>query len=143
MREPDASCIAATPPIAFATQSLMVSNLRFSITGDASRFAGTWEAEYPNVPRPFDVQLRAAGSLVTGTWLPNQLALFDGSIKGDTLRFSVKSPDGARTIRFVGTLRGDAIAFVRDVEAPAGGVQGQGIFGTAGLREFVARRSRQ
>ena len=142
-REPDGSCIAATPPIAFATQSLMLSNLWFNIAADtaASPFAGTWETEFPNTPRPFTVQLRIDGSRVTGTWNPNQLPLFDGSVAGDTLRFSVKSPDGTRTIRFTGTLRGDTLSFVREVDASAGGVQGQGIFGVAGARTFTARRA--
>jgi pimeloyl-ACP methyl ester carboxylesterase len=143
MREPDTSCIATIGPIPFATASLTVPNLRFTIesNGNGTRFDGLWEAEFPNVPRPFNVQIRIDGTRVTGMWNPNQLPLIDGSVSGDTLRFSVKSPDGTRTIRFLGTLDGNAIAFHREVDAPPGTGQGPGIFGAAGARTFTATRS--
>jgi pimeloyl-ACP methyl ester carboxylesterase len=73
-------------------------------------------------------------------WMPNQLPL-DGSVAGDTLRFSVKSPDRTRTIRFSGALQGDSITFVREVDGEAGSNPGQGIFGVAGARSFTAIRS--
>ena len=145
MREPDASCIATVPPVPFATKSLAITNLRFTIESDASgaRFAGEWGAEFPGAPRPFTVQLRIEGSRVTGIWQPNQLTLSDGMVAGDTLRFSVKSPDGTRTIRFIGMLKDDEISFVREVDVVPGSPQsqGQGPFGVAGARAFTAVRS--
>jgi hypothetical protein len=47
-----------------------------------------------------------------------------------------------RSIKFIGTLKGDTIDFVREVEAPAGSpaAQGAGIFGLAGARAFTATR---
>ena len=145
MREPDASCVATVPPVPFAIKSLAITNLRFTIESDASgaRFAGEWGAEFPNAPRPFNVELRIEASRVTGMWQPNQLPLSDGMVSGDTLRFSVQSPDGTRTIRFIGTLLGDEISFVREVDVPPGSAppQGQGPFGVAGARAFTAVRS--
>jgi pimeloyl-ACP methyl ester carboxylesterase len=144
VREPDASCLAAMPKIAFAMTSLSITNLTLSITTDPanSRFAGTWEAELPNMPRPFTVELRTEGSKVAGTWNPNRLEILDGTITGDTLRFKVKSPDGTRTISFAGTLRDNELTFIRTTDAPArAGQQGQGIFGVAGVPGFTMTRT--
>ena len=135
-----ASCAVKTP-IPFSTSSLTLANFSVEVEGTArvGRFVGAWEAELPAMPRPMSVQLSVAGDSVTGMWLPNRLPIA-GRLAGDTLRFSVKSPDGTRTISFAGTPRGDGLAFVRTVDAPPGTGQGGGIFGTAGIRSFTMTR---
>jgi hypothetical protein len=81
---------------------------------------------------------------VAGMWHPNELPIFGGRAVGDTIRFSVKSPDGSRTVSFAGVLHGDQLLFTRDVQVPPGSttVGGQGIFGVGGVRNFTATRSR-
>ena len=143
-REPDASCLSAVPKITFATGSFAIANLILVVATDEgnSRFAGNWEAELPNMPRPFTVELKAEGPKLTGTWNPNRLEILEGAIAGDTLRFKVRSPDGARTITFVGTLQENVLTFVRGVEGHTGSVQGRGIFGVDGVRTFTMTRTR-
>jgi hypothetical protein len=45
-------------------------------------------------------------------------------------------------VTFTGELRGNEIAFTRDIEIPAGAPQGgRWIFGAQGVRTFTARRA--
>lgn len=142
-RDPDASCIAAIPPVAFATQSLVIPNLTFVVTTDANgaRFAGQWEAELTGAARPFSVEMSIEGARLQGMWNPNRLELLDGRVGGDTLSFRLASADGTRAVTFVGVLRGDEIAFTRDVVAPPGAAGAQGVFGLLAVRSFVATRA--
>ena len=143
-REPDTSCIASMAKVAFATSALTVPNLVFTITADAagSPFTGHWETEIPSAPRRFDVELKIEAGRVSGMWNPNRLEIFDGVASADTLRFRLRAASGARTITFTATLRGDTLAFVRDVVALPGNAGGQGIFGAEGVRSFTATRTR-
>jgi hypothetical protein len=58
------------------------------------------------------------------------------------MSFKISSPDGDRVISFVGTLSGDEITFVREVDVKPGGSRGgAALFGASGARTFTARRS--
>jgi pimeloyl-ACP methyl ester carboxylesterase len=144
-RAPDASCLASIPKVAFATKDLAVPTLTLLVDGDSlrSKFVGRWEAEFPNAPRQWTVDLKIEGTRVSGMWRPNQLPIAEGTVNGDTLRFKVKTGDGMRIITFTGVLRGDELAFTRDVEVLSNGAPGgSGIFGALGARTFTARRTR-
>ncbi len=144
LREPDASCIARMPKVAFALDRLTQPNVTIEVTAHASpsSFAGRWEAEVPGSPRPIGVELAIEGARVTGVFRPNGLPVIDGRVSGDSIRFSVKSPDGARTVTFTGTVRGDQLVLTREIDAPPDRPGGAGLFGVDGPREIVAVRVR-
>ena len=143
-REPNTSCIAQMPRVQFETKSLMIPNLTLNIvstSGETGGFVGVWEAEIPNAPRPVSFGLRTDGTSVTGTLDFQALEVFGGSMRSGTLRFSLKSPDGLRTITFTGELRADEILFTRDIEVPDGTpLGGSWIFGANGVKTFTAVR---
>jgi hypothetical protein len=143
-REPDGSCIAEMPGVVFETESLVIPTMILSISSSSdtpNRFVGVWEAELPNAPQVVNFNLTAEGETLVGKLRPAEMDVFDGVVAGNTIRFRVKSPDGLRTVTFTGELRGDEIAFTRDIEIPAGAPQGgRWIFGAQGVRTFTARR---
>jgi pimeloyl-ACP methyl ester carboxylesterase len=143
-RQPDPACIDEMPRIAFETANLTSPTLLLNITaaeGATSDFAGTWEAEIPDSPQLVRFDLTTDGATVAGALRPQELEVFDGRVKGNTLRMRIKSPDGLRTITFTGELRGDEIHFTREVEIPAGAPEGgRWIFGAEGAKTFTARR---
>lgn len=147
-RQPDASCIATVPRIAFETKTLDIVTLAFVITAANEAqtvFAGRWEAEFPHAPEMYTVDLQTDGTNLTGTIAtPTQkVQIYEGMIDGDTMTFKIKSPDGQRMITFTGKVAGDEITFTRDVEVRAGGNPGgPGIFGALGARTFAAKRAK-
>jgi hypothetical protein len=67
-----------------------------------------------------------------GTLVEHLLPIFDGTIDGSIIAFKLMTNDGARTISFTGTLQGDAIEFVREVDVvPGGNPAGPGLLGAA------------
>lgn len=143
-RAPDASCIAHMPAIRFKTTSLQPT-IMFTIATRAAvntPFAGTWEARLGGGP-DWTLMLDTDGKTVTGNVPERMIAVFDGTIVGETIKFSMKSPDGMRTITLTGKLQGDSIGFTREVSGPPGGAPaGMGLFGGPGLREIKAVRIR-
>ena len=147
-REPDASCIADMPRLAFETGRLARPMLFFSIsTSDAvpSPFDGSWDAAFPNAPRPFDFVLAISGGTVTGNITAGggalNLPIFDGSVDSRTLTFKVNRPGDGGTVTFTGTLEDGRITFVRDVVIPPNGDPGgAGLWGAMGARSFSASR---
>ena len=107
----------------------------------APGFAGVWTIETP----PAQIELTVEKGEVKGTLNqgPNKFPIFDAKISGTTLTFKVRSPDGDRTITFTGTLRGDEIAFTREVVVREGGAPGgAGIVGAGGPPEVSAMRTK-
>ena len=107
---------------------------------EAGGVSGTWEVE----DTPFSIVLEVKGDTVGGMVVqgPNKFMITDGSVTGNRVVFRASSPDGARTVTFSGTHRGDEMHFTRDVEmregAPGGGA---GLMGANGPPEFRARRA--
>jgi hypothetical protein len=102
--------------------------------------AGTWEVE----DTPFSIVLDVKDGAVSRQLVQNanKTAIAEGTVSGDTVTFRATSPDGARTVTFVGKLTGDEMLFTREVEmregAPLGGA---GLMGANGPTEFRARRA--
>jgi hypothetical protein len=148
-RRPDAGCIPAMPRLKFETRRLERPMLFFTINstdGALTPFAGTWDAAFPNAPRPFTFSLSIARGTITGSITAGGGALnvpiLEGTANERTVIFKVKSPEGRRIITFTGTIDGDAISFVRDVSVPPGAEpSGNALWGTAGARTFTARHA--
>jgi pimeloyl-ACP methyl ester carboxylesterase len=150
--EPDRSCIAATPAMAFETKSLDQQTFVIRITSTSQQhaaLAGTWRAILPGPESTVRFDLKADGGSLSGTISPNATAnlagamvpIFDGRTAEGVLMFKAISPDGARTITFTGTLAGDELTFVRDVLVPPGAPSGrEGVFGVLGPNAFTAKR---
>jgi pimeloyl-ACP methyl ester carboxylesterase len=145
-KAPDASCIADMPRVTFETTRLMLPTLVLNISagsGSLAAWSGRWEAEVPNAAPLVIFDLAADSSTVRGTLRPQEIEVFGGSLADDTIRFSVRSADGPRTITFAGVRRGDVIEFTRAVEVPPGADGGgRGIFGADGVKSFTAKRAR-
>ena len=146
-RKPEASCLASMPRIKFELKTLESPTLFFTIAsadGKATAFTGSWGALYPVVDSAVRFELRADGGTLTGTYIARgtqAFDIYDGSITGDTISFKIKSPDGERTVSFVGKLSGDEIVFQRDVEIRPGGRPGGAfIWGSGGPKNFSAAR---
>jgi hypothetical protein len=106
----------------------------------ATGFAGFWTFDVPG-QLVLTVEAGAVkGELIQG---PNKMPLADATISGDSITFTVKSPDGDRTVTFTGTLRGDEITFARKTVVREGGNPGgAGIVGANGPPEVVAKRAK-
>ena len=150
--EPDASCIAATPAMAFVTKGLDQRTFVIRITSISEQhatLAGTWHAVLPGPESMVRFDLKADGGSLSGTISPNAAAnlpaalipIFDGRTGDGLLTFKAVSPDGTRTITFTATLAGDELNFVREVLAPPGAPAGrEGVFGVLGPNAFTAKR---
>jgi hypothetical protein len=105
-----------------------------------SGFTGSWWAElFPMVT----INLATDGTRLTGTISrgARPVDISEGEVNGTTVTFKVIAPDGDRTIHFRGTLNGDEIVFLRDVQvSPGSNPGGPGIFGAAGPQMFTAKR---
>jgi len=119
--------------------------LSFSLAFSAqltSGFTGRWETM--NVFGDlWSIELAVAANKVTGTVNQGrlQVKILKGKVKGNTIEFQCTSPDGDRTISFMGIPKTDQIEFTRDVRVRAGGQTGDyGIFGMKGPRQFIAKR---
>jgi hypothetical protein len=103
--------------------------------------AGTWEIDETN----WAIVLELNGSTLSGKVMQGaqEFEIYDGKVDGSTVTFKAKSPDGDRTITFVGKVDGDVIAFTRQVEIREGGAPGGNALmgGPNGPAEFVARRA--
>lgn len=102
--------------------------------------AGTWDIQ----DTPFSIVLEVTDGQVSGQIVQNanRTPIREGTVTGQTVTFSAMSPDGARTVIFVGTLEGDEMRFTREVrmreDAPGGG---GGLMGLGGPPEFRAHRA--
>lgn len=124
--------------------------LLFVITGHLlgqATIAGKWETEAPG-PRGIDkivMDFKVDGTKLTGTVLrsspPGQGPVtLEGKVDKTRVEFTVKSPDGSRTIKFTGELKGDTIEFTREVTGAGGG---NGIFGgETGPKNVTAKRAK-
>ena len=120
------------------------STLTFTIGGDSSPFNGRWQSSWP-LPAKYTIDLKISGVDVTGAIADGQqtVPLASGRIDGNTLRFTVTSPSGSRTIAFTGRLDGDRIRFSRHVEVRPGGTPGgPGLYGALAGSAFIARREK-
>ncbi|MGH9255662.1 MAG: hypothetical protein ACRD3C_13970 [Vicinamibacterales bacterium] len=112
------------------------------LPGAQVRISGIWQAEVQ--PNGFwTVELRSEGTMLRGgvSMGTDPAEITDGRIEGNTLSFTVESPDGDRTIRFSGTINGADIAFTRDVQVRQGGFNGvPDIFGLNAPQTFTLTR---
>jgi hypothetical protein len=151
-REPDSSCIAATPAMTFETRNLDLRRFVLQISGPGKAHAaiGIWEAVLPGPDSMVRFDLTVDGAILTGTITPSAagpnaptlpVPIFDGRIEGVRMRFRAISPDGARTITFSGTLSGDELDFTREVAVKPDAPRGrEGVFGALGPNAFTAKR---
>ena len=133
--------------IPFVLATLATLTLLAATPGFAQvAFNGKWKTEAPSAnPQVMDqitMTFKVADSKVTGsiarTQPPGQTPVpVEGAVTQDTITFTVKSPDGARTIAFTGKLKGDEIVFSREAKGSGGG---RGIFGLDGPTTVTARR---
>jgi hypothetical protein len=110
---------------------------------------GVWSSETsPDlVASPYVLELKAAAGKLTGNLRqaggpqPGPVELSDGKMTAKEISFKVKSPDGDRTITFVGQINGDTIVFKREVQVREGGFRGgAGLFGALGPPAVTMKR---
>ena len=97
----------------------------------AADIDGKWSAQVPGregQTRATTFTFKAEGAKLTGSVATEQgsMDIKDGSVSGDTIKFTVESPRGPRT--YTGTLAGGELKLKRE------GGQGGG-------QEFVAKRA--
>jgi hypothetical protein len=105
-----------------------------------SRLDGKWRTEVGVDVVVFEFKVEAAKvtGLITRTAVPDQDPVsFEGTLKNDTLTFTVTSPDGRRTVSLTGKVKSDEIAFDRVVKGVGGG---PGFYGIDGPAAIVAKR---
>jgi hypothetical protein len=122
----------------------MLSSVWATVGLAQNGLSGTWRAEgQPSMPWTF--VLTVSGTTVNGTAVMSGGApapIFDGRTDGRSVILRARSADGDRTVTFSGTLAGDALTFTREVQVRDGGSPGgNGLFGTLGPKQFVARRA--
>ena len=134
---PFAACVVwlALPPRALLAQDATPSP------------AGTWRAESAAATYRWRAVLRVDGPRVIGVVgscasLPGLIEITDGRVDRDTITFKCTSPNGARTLTFIGTVRGDEIDFRWDRTGAGSVAFDEAFFGPTAPREFVARRVR-
>jgi hypothetical protein len=107
---------------------------------------GRWTAN-TNGAGPWTFEFKSQGKTLTGTVHQNgppeaPIAITDGKVDGTRISFKVKSPDGVRTITFVGRVNAGEISFVRQFDIPAGASRGgNDLYGTLSSMQFVARKA--
>ena len=129
--------------------TLIVLTMLAATSGFAqTAFNGKWKTEAPSLnPEVMDeitITLKVKDTSVTGSIARTQPAgqtpvPIDGTVTEDTISFTVKSPDGLRTVAFKGKLNGDEIVFTLEVKGTGGG---RGIYGLYGPPTLTAKRLR-
>lgn len=80
--------------------------------GDISgKWSGQWETSPDGGPGPHYMVLKQEGGTVTGTAGPTenqQMAITNGTVTGDTLKFDISIPNGP-TLKFEFKVTGDAM----------------------------------
>jgi hypothetical protein len=110
----------------------------------ANSAAGLWQVTNVSAG-PWSIELMQNETKLTGTVRQagaegGPVTISEGAVTGNTLTFKAVSPDGARTITFTGTLKGDEIAFKRSVEVRNNNIGPTGVFGGRAISEFTAKR---
>jgi hypothetical protein len=117
------------------------------------QFEGQWETSSAGTAGRIILELKQDGTKLSGTMAapkatqPDQLGnpvKIVGKVDGDILAFNLTSPDGNRTITFVGRVSNDDMVLNRDVEGNAGtgGGPGSGIYGFNGPATLAVHRVR-
>jgi hypothetical protein len=107
---------------------------------------GRWTAN-TNGAGPWTFEFKSQGKTLTGTVRQNgppeaPIAITDGKVDGTRISFKVKSPDGARTITFVGRVSAGEISFLRQFDIPPGASRGgNDLYGMSSSMQFVARKA--
>jgi len=115
------------------------------------QFEGQWETARDGTPGRIVLELKQEGNKLSGTMAAPKAAQPDqlgnpvkivGKVDGDILAFNLTSPDGNRTITFVGRVSNDDMLLNRDVEGSAGtgGGPGSGIYGFNGPATLAVHR---
>jgi alcohol dehydrogenase (cytochrome c) len=105
---------------------------------------GTWHAQ--DAPASWTTVLRSAGAKLVGavtscaSVVPVEIGA--GTIEGDKITFTCRSPNGQRTLTFAGTITGDEITFTWDMQVRPGGdaFATDAMFGASSPRRFTAKR---
>ncbi|MBI4486922.1 MAG: PD40 domain-containing protein [Acidobacteria bacterium] len=108
------------------------------------RLNGIWQAEVQSNGF-WTIELRSEGTNLTGavSMGTDPVEITDGRVEGNIVSFVVETPDGDRTLRFNGTVTGEAIAFTREVQVRQGGFVGlSDIFGVKAPNTFTLTRLR-
>ncbi len=106
--------------------------------------AGTWHAQ--RAPVSWTAVLRSAGAKLVGAVTSCaslvRVAIADGTIEGDRITFTCRSPNGQRTLMFAGTIAGDEITFTWDMQVRPGGdaFATDPMFGASRPHRFTAKR---
>jgi hypothetical protein len=96
---------------------------------------------------PWTFDFKSEGARLTGTARqagpPEATAsVTDGRIDGTRITFKITSPDGARTITFLGRINAGEISFVRQFDLKPGASRwGNDLFGASSSLQFVAKRA--
>lgn len=115
------------------------------------QFDGQWETASDGTAGRIVLELKQDGNKLSGTMAapkaaqPDQLGnpvRIAGKVDGDILAFNLTSPDGNRTVTFVGRVKDDEMILNRDVEGSAGngGGPGAGIYGFNGPATLAVHR---
>jgi hypothetical protein len=130
--------------IATAMAALVMSVVVFA---QSAGLAGKWEFTAPGT-RGQDrlvIDFVVAGNKLSGTITrtdpPGQEPTdLQGALNGDKIVFTVKSPDGNRTITMTGNVGADEISFKREAMGTTAKGPGTGFYGLNGPPAIVARR---
>jgi hypothetical protein len=120
---------------------LMTSSLPAAQTS----VTGKWRTTETVPLGPYEIELVQQGSKVTGAiWQSGRASdIRNGVLQGNSLVFTLESPDRERMITFKGTVVGDVIHFARDVKVKFGGAKGgRGFLGADGVKAFKVSRDK-
>jgi alcohol dehydrogenase (cytochrome c) len=111
--------------------------------GAAANPVGTWRVESPGAAA-WTAVLRTDGPRLIGvvsscSSQPGPIEIAEGRLEGDRVTFQCTSPNGARTLTFAGTVRGDDLALQWE-RSGSGGAPDEALFGVGAPRAFVAKR---
>ena len=109
---------------------------------------GRWTATAAGAG-PWTFEFKSDGATLMGSVRQNgppeaPIAIADGKIDGTRITFKVTSPDGARTITFLGRVNAGEISFVRQFDIkPGASLGGNDLYGALSSMQFVAKLATQ
>jgi len=98
---------------------------------------------------PWTFEFKSDGAALTGSARQNvspdtPTAIAEGRIDGTRITFKISSPDGERSITFLGRVNAGEISFVRQFDIKPGASRGgNDLYGALSSLQFVVRRAAQ
>jgi hypothetical protein len=100
----------------------LLAILSITFVASAADVTGKWTGEITTGrgPQPFNLELKQAGSALTGAVTGGRggdIMIVDGKVDGDTVTFSTSAPgrDGTpNVLKYTGKVSADGIAFTRE-----------------------------